>query len=110
MILTNAFSLNMLSPAATKVPVTVAVIPLPIEVVPALFARGLTSAIGHADTAAVVGSVLGLPVPFARINVSLGPGDEIVVAQYRGPRLPEGCIVLPEGATIEFFHVRVGPF
>jgi hypothetical protein len=32
-------------------------------------------------------------------------GEGVLVAQYRGPRLPEGATELPEGATIEWYVV-----
>lgn len=66
-----------------------------------------TSAVGHADTAAVLAGILGVPVPTHRVSVALTSGDEAVVAQYVGPRLPEGAKALPEGATIKWFLVRV---
>ena len=53
-------------------------------------------------------SQLGIPVEAARINLSLKPGDELVIGQYRGPRLPEGCQTLPEGATIQWLRVSLG--
>lgn len=49
--------------------------------------------------------VLGLGVQANRINVQLGDDQRIIVAQYRGPRLPEGATQLPEGATLEFYRV-----
>lgn len=62
---------------------------------------GLTSAIGHADTAAVLG------VPMNRINVHLNPGDVAYVAQLQGGRLPEGSTTLPDGFSFKFFEVHV---
>jgi hypothetical protein len=69
---------------------------------------GFSSAIGHQDLANVVSDLLGLPVEANRANVLLEPGDLAVVAQYRGPRLPEGTTQLPEGAKVEFYLVEVG--
>jgi hypothetical protein len=67
-----------------------------------------TSAIGHADTAAVISGILGVQVPVNRVSVKLVPGhDAAIVAQYSGPRLPEGAKVLPDGAEIKWFAVRV---
>jgi len=49
--------------------------------------------------------MLGVSVPVNRVNVKLtGP---MVVAQYMGPRLPEGATTLPEGAKIEFWKVEL---
>lgn len=72
-----------------------------------LLAAGFESAVGHADTAALVSQQLGIEVPVNRTSVKLPPGSEAVVAQYVGPRLPEGTKVLPDGARIDYLHVKV---
>jgi len=63
--------------------------------------RLVPSAVGHADTAAVLG------VDCNRTNVSLDYRDTIVVAQLQGGRLPEGATTLPEGFTFKYFTVEV---
>lgn len=63
--------------------------------------EGLTSAVGHADTAAVLG------VECNRVNVSLKPGDIAYVAQLQGGRLPEGATTLPDGFSFKFIKVEV---
>ena len=63
--------------------------------------EGLTSAIGHPDTANVLG------VEMNRINVHLNKGDIAYVAQLTGGRLPEGCTKLPEGFKFKFIKVTV---
>jgi hypothetical protein len=64
------------------------------------------SAIGHADTAALVGKMVGAHVPMARISVpALAHGDVHYLALYQGPRLPEGSTSLPEGAAVAFFRL-----
>ena len=101
MFLLNAFSLNMLGGnadiAVREISVTVA----------AGLAADCTSAVGHADTAAVFADVLGAPVPCTRVSVTLKEGDVALVGQYSGPRLPEGCSTLPEGAAIKWMVVAV---
>ena len=67
----------------------------------------LESVIGHADTAWIVSGMLGIELPVNRANVKLACGEKMIVAQYSGPRLPEGATVLPEGAKIEFVLVEV---
>lgn len=64
---------------------------------------GLTSAIGHADTAAVLG------VEMNRINVHLNIGDVAYIAQLQGGRLPEGSTTLPKGFSFKFIKVTVLP-
>ncbi len=76
------------------------------EVVKAL-EGGFTSAIGHADTAKVVGTLLGVEVAMNRINVSLTAETELYVAQVVGGRLPEGCTTLPEGIAIKFVRATI---
>lgn len=91
MYLLNAFSLQMISAFPATVTITeVATLP-----------EGLTSAIGHADTAAVLG------VPMNRINVKLSAGDTAYVAQLTGGRLPEGSTTLPEGFAFKFLKVEI---
>ena len=63
---------------------------------------GLTSAIGHQDTANVLG------VPMNRVNVHLSKGDVAYVAQLMGGRLPEGSTTLPDGFTFKFIKVTIG--
>lgn len=63
---------------------------------------GLVSAIGHADTAKVLG------VEPNRINVHLSEGDIAYVAQLQGGRLPEGSTTLPDGFSFKFIKVSVG--
>ena len=88
--LLNAFSLQMIDvPASVKFE--------EVESLP----EGLTSAIGHADTAAVLG------VPMSRIDVKLNSGDVAFVAQLVGGRLPEGSTSLPEGFKFKFIKVTV---
>lgn len=88
--LLNAFSLQMLEGDATVKFTEVSELP-----------KGLTSAIGHADTARVLG------VEMNRINVTLKRGDTAYVAQLQGGRLPEGSTTLPEGFTFKFIKVEV---
>jgi hypothetical protein len=88
--LLNAFSLQMLQGDATIKVTEGSTLP-----------QGLTSAIGHQDTAAVLG------VECNRINVTLQPGDVAYVAQLQGGRLPEGATTLPEGFSFKFLRVEI---
>lgn len=88
--LLNAFSLQMLEGDATVKFTEVSELP-----------EGLTSAIGHQDTANVLG------VEMNRINVTLKQGDVAFVAQLQGGRLPEGSTTLPDGFTFKFIKVEV---
>lgn len=103
MQLLNAFSANMLS----VFPTTVKFEEIPVTRAAEL-ARDATSAVGHADTAAVFAATLGCPVACARATVSLKSGDTALLGQYKGPRLPEGATTLPAGATIQWLVVTVG--
>ncbi len=67
----------------------------------------VVSAIGHQSTADLVSKILRRPIPMNRISTPvMKPGDIHYLALYRGPRLPEGAVTLPEGATIDFFQIR----
>jgi hypothetical protein len=88
--LLNAFSIQMLEGDATVKFTEVSELP-----------EGLTSAIGHQDTANVLG------VEMNRCNVTLKKGDTAFVAQLQGGRLPEGSTTLPEGFSFKFIKVEV---
>lgn len=103
MLLLNAFSFNMIK----EFPVTVEAREVDTAVAIDLLSEGFESAVGHADTAAVFGSVLGVDVPAVRATVSLNKGAMALVGQYVGPRLAEGSTTLPEGATIKWLVVSV---
>jgi hypothetical protein len=106
MIVINSFSMNMLAEVAGGA--TISVVPVPVETARNLLLKcGVESAVGHADTAAVFSSALGMEIPMARITVALKKGDEILVGQYRGPRMAEGVKTLPAGATIEWLLVAI---
>jgi len=94
--LTNAFSIQMLSGPATVRFDEIAPEEIPADVI---------SAVGHADTAAVLTNILGFEVPMNRINVTLDENTELFVAQLVGGRLPEGATTLPEGFKFKFFRV-----
>ena len=88
--LLNAFCLQMIDTPANVKFEEVATLP-----------EGLSSAIGHQDTANVLG------VPMNRVNVHLNSGDVAYVAQLQGGRLPEGSTMLPDGFSFKFIKVTV---
>lgn len=65
------------------------------------------SYIGHRDLADLLTSMLGVTIGTNRSNYTYEDGDVIAVAQYVGPRLPEGTNRLPDGAEIRFFVVVI---
>lgn len=124
----NAFSLNMLSPetfARAQIEVfdfdrlreachgeNDRVCEFCYDCTPIMYAKLFLkedhiSCIGHEDTASILSAMLDIPIPFNRQSILLVPGDELLVAQYSGPRLPEGTKTLPEGAKIKFQQVRL---
>jgi len=104
MIITNAFSLNMVR----GFPVTIDVEEISLNgVIEELFFDGIESAVDHADAAAVFTDVIGLLIPTNRCNVSLSSGDRIIVGQYIGPSLPEGTTTLPANAVIKWLLVEI---
>jgi|SRR3989344_4436737 len=102
-ILLNAFSLNMLA----EFPAQPLFEEVSLDEVRSELCEGFTSAVGHADTAAVFQSELGMPVNAERVTLSLKKGDKAIIGQYRGPRLPEGCSTLPTEAAIQWLRVTV---
>lgn len=101
MMVLNAFSFNMIT-----APAVVAVVAVDLEQAKHL-AAGAVSAVGHQDTANVFSDQLGCPVPCNRVNVQLARGEQALLGQYVGPRLPEGTTKLPEGAEVRWLLVTV---
>jgi len=67
------------------------------------------SIVGHSDIAKIISTQLGFEVPMNRESISLDKYDIMYVAQYFGPRLPEGTTVLPDDATIQWYKVNIIP-
>lgn len=103
---TNAFSLQMIPEGITSARIQAEV----IDKERAKYLLRTTawwSAVGHADLAALASAELGVEVPTNRQPVTLTPNDEVLVVQYRGPRLPEGTTSLPQGAEIQYWIVKL---
>ena len=94
----NAFSLQMVADNAIIAKVEVSPEEIPTEAV---------SIIGHADTAAVVSTILGREVPCNRESVMLSDEDVLYVAQVVGGRLPEGATTIPDGMKLKFYRITV---
>ena len=105
--ITNAFSLNMIEESLDYGEIIFGVVEDPVEFIRETETRHgkAVSAVGHADTAAVFSAVLETEVPAARTSVLLSTDDELLVGQYKGPRLPEGSTTLPPGSKIIWYHV-----
>ena len=102
MYMLNAFSANMLA----EFPVSVHFVDISPAVM-AKLAQESVSAVGHADTAALFSTILGVKIPCNRVTVTLKSGESALLGQYSGPRLPEGATTLPEGASIKWVLVNV---
>lgn len=96
--LVNAFSIQMLGGPATVRFEEIDATEVPADVV---------SAIGHADTAAVLSDLLGFEVPMNRASIALDKDTELYVAQLVGGRLPEGATTLPQGFSFKFYRVTI---
>ena len=103
MKISNAFSAGMLACPVS----TVRFAEITRDEAVKRFATGVESAVGHTDTAALFSALLGMEVPVNRVSLSLPPGEEIIIGQYTGPRLPEGATTLPEGAAVRWLHAVV---
>lgn len=113
-VLANAFSINMireLIPQANKrYPADVG-FPISFKEVPASdVPKDCISVVGHADTAAILTNLLGFNVPCNRETFNMADCLELYVAQYNGPRLPEGTTELPDGANFTFYLVQMVGF
>jgi hypothetical protein len=93
--LSNAFSLQMLENQRSTIEVFPAGIKSLIEL------KGYESSVGHEEFANQLG------VAFNRTNLKLKEGDELLVAQYIGGRMPENKEVKISLEDVAFFRVRI---
>lgn len=92
--LTNSFSLQMIN-GDCSLQIKEIVKPTIKEL------KSMTSAIGHQDLANILG------VECNRISISLTKGDELIVAQLTGGRLPEGTTTLPDGFKLKWYKICI---
>ncbi len=111
--LCNSFTLSMLSPSLLEGGAIIKASPISLGEVKALLKEGFVSAVGHESTARVLGRLLGVEVPFNRVQISVGEGDVIISFQFL-IRLPEGKVLgedevlaLYQEGKIKFFRVEV---
>ena len=64
------------------------------------------SAVGHAQTAEIASNWLGKLIAFNRLSLAV-KDCQLLIVQYKGPRLPEGATKVPEGATFELILATV---
>ena len=106
-VIANAFSLNMLDLGVGATDLQVCRVPPEYIRGEIEEAGGFASIVGHADTAAIFSSLLGLDVTCNRATFMLEEDHILFVGQYKGPRLPEGATELPEGARVEWVMVTI---
>ena len=113
--LTNSFTLSMIVPSLLEKGAIIKASPISLGEVKALIKEGFISAVGHESTARVLGRLLGVEVPFNRVQISVEEGDVIISFQFL-VRLPEGKVLgddevlaLYQEGKIKFFRVEVIP-
>jgi len=111
--LTNSFTLSMIVPSLLEKGAIIKASPISLGEVKALIKEGFISAVGHESTARVLGRLLGVEVPFNRVQISVEEGDVIISFQFL-VRLPEGKVLgddevlaLYNEGKIKFFRVEV---
>lgn len=62
---------------------------------------------GHEQSAPLLAALIGREVQYNRTSVHMDKGDVMYLAQYAGPRLPEGATELPDGARFNWVVVTV---
>ena len=104
--ITNAFSINMI---AHHVDANVSFKRITTERVRDLVnaSRPVVGRCGHKDIATLVNKKLKADIAHERVDTKLEYNDLLIVAQYRGPRLPEGATELPKDAVIEWYEVLI---
>lgn len=106
--ISNAFSLNMIESPKLGRRFTIEVTKMEKALVLEEVQAGhYKSVIGHKDMAEIVSLELAAEVVFNRESIKLRAGDTMLVCQYAGPRLREGCTELPPGAQIDYYFVSI---
>jgi hypothetical protein len=100
-LITNAFSLNMLVSLTANIKTEELTVPQVKEELE----NGYESGMGHSTE--LISEILGMDIPQNRTSNKIQDGESILVAQYVGPRLPEGATELPENASLKFIKVTV---
>ena len=102
-VIANAFSINMIVPSGTT---TLTLKPVDIDTIKDIIkGNDIISIVGHADTAAVFSTLMGIDIPMNRVSWKWDNDDILIVGQLTGPRLPEGATTLPDGASITWWMV-----
>ena len=83
--ISNTFSLNMIR-GSLNIEVSVCEVSLREA---RSFALNARSAVGHPETALLFSEQLGFEVAHDRLTITLEPGDQLLIGQYVGDRLPE---------------------
>lgn len=99
--LSSSFSLNMLAIGPQGLCAEIK----PVD--PGNVPADAVSVIGHANTAELISRLLQREVQVNRTSVTMDVEDVLYVAQFRGSRLPEGAISLPEDAIFEFYRLTI---
>jgi len=104
MKLLNAFSLNMISADCTVEIKRIS----ENRVAGTAYDGCIESYIGHKQLSDILSDRWRVEIPMNRDTVTLDSnGERVFIAQYKGPRLPEGTTEIPDGAKIEFFAVEI---
>jgi hypothetical protein len=112
--LTNAFSVNMLQDTSEHVTPGTNVRFVPVSEARAREIMRVdmpASAVGHQSTAEVLTARLAYPVPANRVNLRLGHGDTVLLAQVATPRLAEGQVLTAAeiaNLPIAYWLVEIG--
>lgn len=98
MYIANAFSLSMLDrrdqAVEPRIPVPVSLEEVLKEIADRIpFGDKVVSCVGHEPTAKILTAMTGLNIQVNRVNITLEKGITLFVAQYIGPRLPEGAVI-----------------
>lgn len=99
--ISNNFSLSMLSGGASDIKV----IPIDSLQLAGAIAKESKSVVNNVDVASVFSSVLKTDIIYSKYDLIIEDGDEVLVGQYKGPSLSEGCTDLPDGAEIRWFLI-----
>lgn len=65
------------------------------------------SYIGHSDTVTVINNELNIGAMLQRKFAKINSDDILVIAQFVGGRLPEGCCKLPDNIELKYITAQI---
>lgn len=103
----NAFSFNMVEEAVISEGFDMLVDQVDVSAVSKVIGNDAKFSMSARATETLFQSLTGVAVTVPRNPIKLTYDDSLLVMQYNGPRIPDGCTAIPVGGSIKFLMVTI---